>query len=403
MVDFRGGPQQLPLRKPVPAPLSQVKLQTLTPIIPDVQQMPYAPGSITQTSSHNRTRTSSSSTVPHLTPSSTFSPLQTTASPGTYQSTMNQYTLSNTRRTLSNATTSSSVTGNGNAAGPTRTVSSTSTSLRRSTSGHSTMAGGYVALMRKQKATVWCDRAQQEDPRILAQQKAARMRAAREVGSTSDRRIVSGSGSMASGSSSSRAKIRHPAIFKPMISGYTPGSLVGGVNGVPLRLSASEVGDEGNGNNNNGNSNNGDGDGRYPVDAHRRTHSGKSSVNSSRRQTATHSMTATSINKYATDAASPGNSDISPEVTGESPSDQGSQRQASDYFAHTSTGISGGSGSSGERESNFGQMGQIAPQPGRSRNEGKSVDELRRRGSVDDRTMTMTGGKLFIANPDLSD
>jgi hypothetical protein len=33
----------------------------------------------------------------------------------------------------------------------------------------------------------------------------------------------------------------------------------------------------------------------------------------------------------------------------------------------------------------------------------KDPDELRRRGSVDERNMTMTGVRLFVANPDLSD
>jgi hypothetical protein len=30
----------------------------------------------------------------------------------------------------------------------------------------------------------------------------------------------------------------------------------------------------------------------------------------------------------------------------------------------------------------------------------KSPEELRRRGSVDERTMTMSAGRLYIANPD---
>jgi hypothetical protein len=77
---------------------------------------------------------------------------------------------------------------------------------------------------------------------------------------------------------------------------------------------------------------------------------------------------------------------------------------ASNYFEHTRTGLSGRSGSSGER--NFGDVGsmpQAMPQVEHSK---KSSDELHRRASVlsvDDRTATMTGGRLFIANPDLSD
>jgi hypothetical protein len=33
----------------------------------------------------------------------------------------------------------------------------------------------------------------------------------------------------------------------------------------------------------------------------------------------------------------------------------------------------------------------------------RKADELRRRGSVDERTTTMTNVRLFVANPDLSD
>jgi hypothetical protein len=47
-------------------------------------------------------------------------------------------------------------------------------------------------------------------------------------------------------------------------------------------------------------------------------------------------------------------------------------------------------------------MQQLPPR--RVEEEHKGSDDLRRRGSVDDRTMTMSGaGRLFIANPDLSD
>ncbi|KAI7346988.1 hypothetical protein KC336_g22780, partial [Hortaea werneckii] len=70
---------------------------------------------------------------------------------------------STTNQGLQRAPTNSSFTGPGNAP-------------RRSTSSRSTASGSpssYVALMRKQKATVWCDRAQHEDPRILAAQRQA--------------------------------------------------------------------------------------------------------------------------------------------------------------------------------------------------------------------------------------
>ncbi|KAK3070030.1 hypothetical protein LTR53_011150 [Teratosphaeriaceae sp. CCFEE 6253] len=77
-----------------------------------------------------------------------------------------------------------------------------------------------------------------------------------------------------------------------------------------------------------------------------------------------------------------------------------------DYFVQP--GGQGGSGSSGE-EARFGNAGKL---PERRRQgvelgggvpSGKTAEELRRRGSVDDRTMTMGGGRLFVANPDLSD
>lgn len=74
------------------------------------------------------------------------------------------------------------------------------------------------------------------------------------------------------------------------------------------------------------------------------------------------------------------------------------------YFQHTKTNTSTGSGSSGER--NFGDVGQM-PAPGMLKppaatDKKGSKDDLVRRGSVDERTMTM-GTRLFVANPDLSD
>ncbi|KAI9802320.1 MAG: hypothetical protein M1833_001826 [Piccolia ochrophora] len=381
MVEQRGPQYQLPQRKPVPPPSSHAKLKPLTQINPEGQDSNAPPIN----ASHSRTRTSSSSVFPHMSPTPTFSPVQQPASPGTYQSTMNQYTLNNARRTLSNATTSSTATGAGGGLIPARTASSTST--RRSTSiRSSTLASGYVALMRKQKATVWCDRSQHEDPRIAAQQKAARTRAAKEVGGLGGR---SGTGSMASGSVASR-KIRHPAMFKPMSTGYSSGSLAGGVASVPLRLSASEVGDE---------------DRRDTGDTHQRTSSGKSSLGSARRQTGLSSTSDNTGGKYGQGPAPAGTDDVSPDGAtqfGESPNGQEARDPRRDYFEHTPTGISGESGSSGERENSFGDVGQIAPTSGVPKT-GHNPDELRRRGSVDDRTTTMTGVRLFVANPDLSD
>ncbi len=97
----------------------------------------------------------------------------------------------------------------------------------------------YVAMLRKQKATVWCDRSQYEDPRASAMQKAARIRAEREIIGSAGRTSTGGSGSFTGGT---RAKMRHH-IKNQTAVGYGPVELVGGVGAVPMRLSASEVGE----------------------------------------------------------------------------------------------------------------------------------------------------------------
>jgi hypothetical protein len=87
------------------------------------------------------------------------------------------YTSRRTPSTATFSTTNSS----GNGPVPFR---QTSQDLRRSTSSRSgtlSQPTGYVALMRRQKATVWCERAQHKDPRLLAQQRAAKIRATMEV------------------------------------------------------------------------------------------------------------------------------------------------------------------------------------------------------------------------------
>ncbi|KAH6987747.1 hypothetical protein BKA56DRAFT_279058 [Ilyonectria sp. MPI-CAGE-AT-0026] len=123
------------------------------------------------------------------------------------------------------------------------------TELRRSISsrsGGSPQPSGYVALLRKQKATVWCDRAQYEDPRIAAQQRAAKMRATLEV--TGGARPGAGgapgrtsTGLSTTGKVSAKIpKIRHHAKTTPD-AGYAMGENHVGVGGVPMRLSATEV------------------------------------------------------------------------------------------------------------------------------------------------------------------
>jgi hypothetical protein len=91
----------------------------------------------------------------------------------------------------------------------------------------------------------------------------------------------------------------------------------------------------------------------------------------------------------------------------------GSHIRAKDYFA-TDGNADGtrsvGSGSSGERGDNVAELGaadaarlasnSLMKSTVTREKSVKSPEELRRRGSVDDRTMTMSAGRLYIANPD---
>ena len=298
------------------------------------------------------------------------------------------------RRTLSNATSSTASSGTA----PGRSNSG----LRRSSSARSgSSPTSYVALMRKQKATVWCDRAQYDDPRLLAQQRAARERAIMEIagGPHHAPRAVSASSSVAAGV---RSKIRHHGA--PKASLYAPVTLAS--TGVPMRLSASEV-DE-------GDSDDGDSLRQARGLYHHRSGSGRSSLGSGRRVPYANPAGRLSSNSTPpsghNSSPSDGMADLVEEATPmPAPAGGGGDDGArgTGYFSDTTkTGLSTGSASSGERENSFGTLGQMPQHEHRSVFDQRktSADELRRRGSVDDRTHTMAGsGRLFIANPDLSD
>lgn len=320
---------------------------------------------------HSRTRTTSSGVFPvAASPTASTMNMNSQYPPQMYQGSL--------RRTPTSSTSSTSGTPN----------RSNSGALRRSSSARSgNSPTSYVALMRKQKATVWCDRAQYEDPRIVAQQRQAKMRANMEVAGGPHHaplRNASGSSSVAAGV---RSKVRHHGV--PKASLYAPVTMVG--SGVPMRLSASEV-DEGDSEDN---GSVGRGAGPY----HHRTGSGRSSLGSGRRVA------------YANAGGRMSSSSTPPNGPNSSPGDMGDLLEeetpvptfeSNDYFEHTQTGLSGGSGSSGER--NFGDVGQMPPSlPKPDQDRKKSSDDLHRRGSVDERTMTMGNTRLFIANPDLSD
>lgn len=370
MVDYHpAGAYQFPHRKPLPsAPhlsANRPAIQPMTKVVPEVS----LPPSGQQTAS----------AFAHL-------PRKSSRGPGSSQM-FYPNALNTTRRTPSTSTTSTT----GTSMAPTRTPSTASSALSRTAStrsGASTTPSSYVALMRKQKATVWCDRAQHEDPRLLAQQKAAKMRAFREVSGPNLEGRTSTSGSMGSGSLGVRSKIRHHGI--PKASSYSYANMVGG--GVPMRLSATEVENDGYG-----------GDDDSLRNSHQRSGSGRSSMGSNKYLSANsrqpHRYSEGSTPRSG-EESSP-NGDI-PELE-ETPVPGGHHDSSrGDYF--TQKGGHGDSGSS--EEQNFGTVGQMKAPTSTRREEGKSAEELRRRGSVDERANTMGslgGVRLFVANPDLSD
>lgn len=341
---------------------------------------------------HVRARTNSSGVMPiYNSSSSSHSPPLPTSSSAAYTMTHQQppsHYAGQQRRTLSNATSSTSSSHNNLTRAPTNSNYSTAASVRRSTSSRSNSSvspTSYVALMRKQKATVWCDRAQHEDPRILVAQKQARMRAAAEVAGgqnyLSASRTSTNSTGMVGGV---RSKIRHHGA--PKASTYKTAMVAGA--GVPMRLSASEVDD--------GNHSDEETSGpRYHV----RHGSGRSNGSGSARRA--HS----NLNpNYSNGNTPPGASPV--DRIGEEPTPTPPREgsiQGDDYFNRTG----GGDGDSGSSEEKFGDIGGL---PARKvtaeeqiRKQQSNADDLRRRGSVDERTMTMSGPRLFVANPDLSD
>ena len=179
-----------------------------------------------------------------------------------------------------------------------------------------------------------------------------------------------------------RSKIgRHHGM--PKASLYAPQTYAG--SGVPMRLSASEV-DEGDDED--------AGSVKGASNYHHRTGSGRSSLGSGRRMSY-----ANPAGRVSSNSTPPQNS--SPEDLGDLQEEPTPHQfdSSNNYFEHTKTNLSTGSGSSGER--NFGEVAQLPMTL--PKQEKKGTDDLVRRGSVDERTTTMSNTRLFIANPDLSD
>ncbi|KAL2157590.1 hypothetical protein VTH06DRAFT_5968 [Thermothelomyces fergusii] len=346
---------------------------------------------------HSRSRTTSSNTFPAGMQGPPFQP-------GSYQLPMHlAHPPANHQRRSASVNTFSSASSGGMAPPATYRTSPTS-DVRRSTSSRSGGTTGspqpsYVALLRKQKATVWCDRAQHEDPRLQAQQRAAKMRAYREIAAASGGMGLglAGTGRTATGLSSAggkvAAKIRHHG--KPTVIGYAPNSDFNGVGGVPLRLSATEVeGEES------------DDDDAIQRQHHRRTgSSGRNSTSSARRAMAYRSSGGLGPPGGAAQWSPAG----TPDRTGSLVGVRSSDRSPPADDAASGKAKSFGSGSSNERLDNVpelnGASSHLANNSKRNaavtrEKSVKSVEELKRRGSVDERTMTLTAGRLYIANPD---
>lgn len=270
-----------------------------------------------------------------------------------------------TRRS-SNATSSTNSTG-GNP--PTYTMSHSSSEIHRSSSSRSVgVPLGYVALMRRQKGTAWCDRAQPEDPRLLAQKRAAKQRAYLELHGHSAR-----TGTLASG------KIRHQSGKAGPT--FSPSTLVGAT--VPVRLSANEIGDD----DRDDHSSEG---GAY----HRRTGSGRSSVGSIQRYPS----------GYQRPGKTPPNEQANiPEVAESAPAADPKEHQVGGSLSSKNEEFS--DDKEMEMENDFGGVGDMSAPPAADTalQKAKKAEDLRRRGSVDDRTTSLTGVRLFIANPDLDD
>ncbi|KIX98693.1 uncharacterized protein Z520_05994 [Fonsecaea multimorphosa CBS 102226] len=321
-------------------------------------------------SNHQHSRTVSSNTLPLSNSFGTSATLSSTTSHSRIPSASSHSRQSST----SNATMSMHRQG---------TTASATSLPRRSTSGRSTATNSptsYVALMRKQKATVWCDRAQNIDPRLAAAQKAAKHRATLEVQGA-------GQGGRTSTISSGGVvgKIRHGGV--PKAPGYVPANLTGA--SVPVRLSANEaLGDE----EEEGRSLTGDN-----SMVHARTGSGRSSTNSAKYRSGYPRPDQGRFSSTSTPPSegSPGQGIPEDTETAEDPKD--------DYFIHSDKSTPGGR----ESEDSFGELKELSGPTAvqRALEQAKKNEDLRRRGSVDERTMSMgqPGVRLFVANPDIDD
>lgn len=222
--------------------------------------------------------------------------------------------------------------------------------------------------MRRQKGTVWCDRAQSQDPRTREQALRDKKRAYLEVhgaGAGRTRTLASG-------------KIRHGGRG----TDFSPSNLVGAK--VPVRLSANEIGDADD-----------DAISSEGGMAHRRTDSGRSSLGSNRYPSG---YARPQPGTMGSSSTPPSEKTDLPDVSENTPA----EIQAEEKSRMSSLKDDTATTHSSEQDDVVGDM--EAPSAALTAAEkAKKADELRRRGSVDERTTSMTNVRLFVANPDLSD
>lgn len=182
---------------------------------------------------------------------------------------------------------------------------------------------------------------------------------------------VHGAGASRSGTLGS-GKIKHGGKGTTDIS---PSTLVGAA--VPVRLSANEVGDA-------------DDDAHSDDFYHRRPGSGRSSLGSSNRYPSGYQRPQGTM---GSNSSPPNDKTDLPEVSEDPPK----SAEEKDESANSDRGSI--------QEEKFDTVAEMnAPSAVvTAAQKAQKAEELRRRGSVDDRTTSMTGVRLFVANPDLSD
>lgn len=155
--------------------------------------------------------------------------------------------------------------------------------------------------------------------------------------------------------------------------------------GVPIRLSATEVDDK---------ASEEDLDSKY-AKHNQRNGSGRSSLGSGPRTSSNFNTGKSRSNESTPPTAHSPADSMGYVPEGQTPVPNQTNMNQSDYF--------GEAGEDAEAEQKFGDIGRLPPSQPKTEREFKLEDDLRRRGSVDDRAMTLSGQRLFVANPDLSD